>query len=138
MAQTILCDAHNGEHPGDWIVTHLEDGETLAYCNAAYAELMASTAAAMAQAEADQAAAEAEARLAAAGSGNVGTTPAHVVKRGTSSSRKVHEARRRSKIETLASGAHNATTGPDDDEDDDEDAAASGHASAALEAGGDG
>lgn len=135
MAQPIQCDPHNGEHLADWIVVHIENGETLGYCNAAYAELMIATAGAIAQAEADQAAAEAEAKLAAA-------APAHVVKRGTSSSRKAHEARKRA-----PRGANTgddrvafhptapAVTGPDDDEPDDADELARAAAGAAPEAG---
>jgi hypothetical protein len=66
MAQVILCDAHNMEHPADWLVTHMADGEAQAYCDDGYRELMVSTVEAMNAAEIDQTDAEAERRLAAA------------------------------------------------------------------------
>ena len=129
MAEPIRCDPHGGQHLADWMLMRLEDGETQGLCNAAMLEFGEAALAAAAQVEADQAAAEAEARLAAAGDGKTGTAPAHTVKRGTSSSRQAHEARKKARADALAgvtaalepAVAASSSSGPDDDEDDDAD-----------------
>ena len=117
MAQTMFCDVPEHEHPADVVITRLDDGLTLAVCNAAYVELcratvdQADTLAARAEAEA----AASPAAIEAAEAAEVDAadrdaldrlnghraptpddpTPATVVRRGTSRSRKAHEARQR-------------------------------------------
>jgi hypothetical protein len=124
MAQAIQCDAHGQEHLADWLVTHIEDGESLAYCNEAYQELMVGTVRAMDQAEADQAAAEAERHLAAAAPARPNPRTAKVVRRGTSA--KARTAREKAAGRATVARARElaAARGPDDDEDDDKDEAA--------------
>lgn len=39
MASPISCDVHGQEHLADFIVTRLEDGDSLGACGAAYLEL---------------------------------------------------------------------------------------------------
>lgn len=74
MATPISCDPHNGAHLADWLVTQMENGESLAYCNDAYLELMIGTVEAVNRAEADQADAAALARLEATQAPDTGDT----------------------------------------------------------------
>jgi hypothetical protein len=150
MAQLIQCDAHNMEHPADWLVTRMADGEVLAYCDAGYFAFMTDAVNAAAEAEAQATDAEAVARLEAAVAADKATTepagaplvlegapeggnvipatePARVVKRGQSARAIAH----REKIAAatmITALAPTVTVMPpdpgDDDEDDDEDAAA--------------
>lgn len=148
MAQVITCDPHGGEHRAEWLVTQIESGETIAYCDTAYMELMVGVVRAADQAEADQAAAEAERHLKAegrqrrkaaktdnpplsdedqAGDGQeLDTAPARTVRKGTSSRRIAHEARQRARLPHEDGGELVPASGPDDDEDDDADEAAGG------------
>ncbi len=43
MAQTITCDVVLAHGAANWLVTHLDDGEALAYCDSCYLALMLST-----------------------------------------------------------------------------------------------
>ncbi len=117
MAQPLRCDEHAGEHLADVILTRLEDGSTLALCNAAFVGLCrivvsdfdARLEAAVAAGVTDEAAAvdadsleaaitdaEAERRLAAVGGPPTEALGvATVVRRGTSRRRREYEKRRR-------------------------------------------
>lgn len=94
MAQPIHCDVHGQDHLADVLVSQLATGDTMAACSAGYLELC------RAYVEAAEAA-EREATDAAALDQLAGTTAeaapeatVHVVKRGTSRSRRAYEARR--------------------------------------------
>lgn len=63
MAQIIECDAHNREHPADWMMSRLDDGNTLAFCQAGLVDYARAVLEAVDQAEAAEAEAAALARL---------------------------------------------------------------------------
>jgi len=119
MAQTIHCDVHGRSHPADVLVSQIANGDTMAACFAGYvelaralvadaevraAELAAAELARAAgevdadQAEADLAAADVERRLAGERSPEADALGvAAVVPKGTSRSRRAHEARQRAR-----------------------------------------
>lgn len=143
MAQIITCDGHNGEHPADWLLTRLVDGEVQAYCDSAFLEFVTMAATAAASNEADGADQEAIDRLEAIGQADDGdgaeltdqevqdrlegqvdqapdTAPARTVRKGQSAKARAHQARQAA--DDPAPDATVATAqGPDDDEDEDED-----------------
>lgn len=65
MAQPIQCDLHNLAHLADVLVTRLDDGETVAACDAAYVEMCRQIVEQIDGAEREAADAEALARLGA-------------------------------------------------------------------------
>jgi hypothetical protein len=117
-AQPLTCDAHAGAHLADWLVTHLTDGQTVGYCDAAYFEQMLGAVNAVAEAEAAESAAEAERKLADVPAPVAEVEPAVTVKRGTSSQAR---AFRRRQAVTAAPGfarVPDPPPGPDDPTDD--------------------
>lgn len=111
MASQVPCEPHGGEHAARFILTDLEEGTASAMCPTAFGEFVLGTAA-----EIDAAAGGPEERAEADGEAvarveGESPEPEHVVKRGTSRSRKAYEARRRAKA---------ADTDEDTDDDEDE------------------
>jgi len=133
MAQPYRCDRHDQDHLADVVITTLGDGTVMALCNEAFGELCLAVVQAGAgladdagqaaadtgqddqattEAEVEQTDAEAEARLAKLGkpaAPDPGT--AQVVKRGTSRTRRAHEARQRAKRDKVDTGARDELNG---------------------------
>ncbi len=131
MAQTIHCDVHNRSHPADVLISQIANGDTMAACFPGYVELARAivadaevraaelAAAALAEAAAPVDADQAEADAAAASAlERLGVEPSPeatalgvtaVVPKGTSRSRRAHEARRRARKAKVAPEASPAT-----------------------------
>lgn len=102
MAQPILCDYHGLTHLADLMVTTLDGGNVVSYCHEGFAEVMYQTVERMVDAENARTAAEAEAKLAEAAPAAPDPGTAHVVRRGTSKSRREHEDRKAARLTAQA------------------------------------
>lgn len=143
MAQIITCDGHNGEHPADWLLTRLVDGEVQAYCDSAFLEFVTMAATAAATNEADGADQEAIDRLEAIGQApeevpppsgedteperdtangddRPDTAPARTVRKGQSAKARSYHDRSVPRVPAVGA-VLDREAGPDEDEDEDED-----------------
>lgn len=158
MAQTIRCDYTDCPEVADFLISNLQNGDTMAWCGPHYLEAVVAQAEAITQAEADRTDDDATTRLDevealaqddeaeltdAAVAARLDTlappaetAPAHTVRRGQSRKAREHQDRQERPEGDNPALTVQAEREPDDDEDDDEPEAipaGSGEAPAAVE-----